>query len=266
MNNTSKIIYSYFITVLFLSLILWILGYIFRSMLLPGLPVSSFMAIIPVIAAIIIGTRYNSTSYIPTIIWQIKDLARIENKFWILAAGLVNPLIFLGTYFILLLKGNDISGITPVNWEMLVTFGVFVIAAYTEELGWTGFLLPILQKQKSWISAGIFIGLFHSFWHYIPFLQAGRSIAWILWQTLYLTAIRIILIWLFRRSGGIIFIAVLFHATINISWQLFPVNGSYYEPAITGTISMLIAIILIIYNQYSKSRDEKMVVCTHLSE
>jgi|GEM_PF-2987935 hypothetical protein len=149
MNDPGKTVFTCLSTVLLLSLILWVLGSISRSMLLPGLPISSLMAIIPVVAAIITGSRNSSLSYVPTVIVQLGDVTKIRNKLWIIPAVFLNPLIFIGSYI-----------------------------------------------------------------------------------------------------GGIVFIAAIFHASINVSWQLFPVHGSYYEPAITATISIIIAIVLIMIDRW----------------
>jgi uncharacterized protein len=51
-------------------------------------------------------------------------------------------------------------------------------------------------------------------WHVIPFIQLGSSGEWIMWHSL---------------SS----VAVLFHMMINVSWALFPVAGSYYDPFVT---------------------------------
>jgi len=33
---------------------------------------------------------------------------------------------------------------------------------------------------------------------------------------------------------------------INVTWQLYPVNGSYFDPRISGIISALIVVIIIV--------------------
>jgi hypothetical protein len=43
-----------------------------------------------------------------------------------------------------------------------------------------------------------------------------------------------------------VFIAVLFHTMINVSWALFPIAGSFCEPFVTFLI-LLLAIGLIVY-------------------
>jgi hypothetical protein len=83
-------------------------------------------------------------------------------------------------------------------------------------------------------------------WHSVPFLQAQRSAAWIAWQSLNLVASRVLLVWLYNNTGKSVFAAAVFHATQNVSWQLFPVNGSYYDPRVTGLIMTSAAVIVIV--------------------
>lgn len=40
--------------------------------------------------------------------------------------------------------------------------------------------------------------------------------------------------------------AAVFHDMVNVSYSLFPVNGSYYNPAVTGVIEAVIAVAIII--------------------
>jgi hypothetical protein len=41
-------------------------------------------------------------------------------------------------------------------------------------------------------------------------------------------------------------VASLYHAMINLTWQLFPVNGSCYDARVTGLITALVAIVVVI--------------------
>ena len=57
---------------------------------------------------------------------------------------------------------------------------------------------------------------------------------------------RVLITWLYNNTGGSVFVAVLFHAMINVTWQLFPINGSYYDPRVTGLITAAVAVIVVI--------------------
>ncbi|HZK54131.1 MAG TPA: hypothetical protein VFC84_08065 [Desulfosporosinus sp.] len=43
-----------------------------------------------------------------------------------------------------------------------------------------------------------------------------------------------------------VFAVALFHMMFNVTWQLFPINGSYYDPRISGTIFAFVAVIIIV--------------------
>ena len=49
----------------------------------------------------------------------------------------------------------------------LIGFGLVVglAAGLVEDLGWTGFALPRLQRQLSWLKAGLVLGLVWGLWH-----------------------------------------------------------------------------------------------------
>jgi hypothetical protein len=34
--------------------------------------------------------------------------------------------------------------------------------------------------------------------------------------------------------------------TINLTWQLFPINGSYYDPGVTALIEVVVAAIVVV--------------------
>jgi membrane protease YdiL (CAAX protease family) len=59
-------------------------------------------------------------------------------------------------------------------------------------------------------------------------------------------ASRVIIVWLYNNTGKSVFVAALFHAMINLTWQVFPINGSYYDPRVTGLITALVAVAVVI--------------------
>lgn len=52
---------------------------------------------------------------------------------------------------------------------------------------------------------------------------------------------RVIIVWLYNNMGKSVFAGALFHTTINVTWQLFPIQGSFFEPRVTGAITALVA-------------------------
>jgi uncharacterized protein len=46
----------------------------------------------------------------------------------------------------------------------------------------------------------------------------------------------VITVWLYNGSGKSVFAAALFHASANVSWQLFPNSGSHWDPRVAGLL------------------------------
>ena len=68
---------------------------------------------------------------------------------------------------------------------------------------------------------------------------------WITWWTLATVSLRVIMVWLYLHGGASVFAVALFHATSNLSWQLFPVHGSRYDPRIFGLVTLAFAIVML---------------------
>jgi hypothetical protein len=52
---------------------------------------------------------------------------------------------------------------------------------------------------------------------------------------------RVLIVWLYNNAGKSVSAAVVFHMITNVTWQLFPVSGSYFDPRVTGLIEAFIA-------------------------
>ena len=81
-------------------------------------------------------------------------------------------------------------------------------------------------------------------WHVVPLVQASRASDWIAWWALGTVATRVLHTWLYNNTGKSVFGAIVFHAMTNVSWQLFPNNGSHYDPRITALVVTFIAVLV----------------------
>ena len=70
--------------------------------------------------------------------------------------------------------------------------------------------------------------------------------AWITWWSLWAVTLRVIIVWLYNNTGKSVFAVALFHTTINVTWRLFPIQGSFFDPRVTGTITAVLATIIAI--------------------
>ncbi len=120
-------------------------------------------------------------------------------------------------------------------------FLAFFIAALSEELGWSGYVIDSMQARWNALEASILVGLVWAVWHYVPLMQAHRSLVWIAWWSLYTVALRVLIVWLYNNTGKSVFAAALFHAFTNASGITF---SNYYDPRITGLIVAFTAAIV----------------------
>ncbi|GAB4039454.1 hypothetical protein GCM10028809_60740 [Spirosoma gilvum] len=83
-----------------------------------------------------------------------------------------------------------------------------------EELGWRGYLLPMLQQRFSALAANTIVGLIWGVWH-LPLIIAYKES--VLLVLLTIVAHSIMMGWLFNSSKGNMLMMLLFHASLNIS-------------------------------------------------
>ncbi|WP_169789174.1 CPBP family intramembrane glutamic endopeptidase [Nonomuraea candida] len=99
-------------------------------------------------------------------------------------------------------------------------FAVFLVSAAAEEAGWTAYATDPLRRRLGALGAAVVLGAVWGVWHLVPLAQAGRSPAWTFLGTV---AARVIMVWVYRGSGGNVpSAAVVFHAMLNVVPSLLP--------------------------------------------
>jgi uncharacterized protein len=208
--------------------------------------VTALMALLPMIAALILVGRESGVSGAKTFLSRALDYRRIKGVGWVLAALLLMPIMFLVAYGVLRLEGRALPDAQFFSVAKIAAFAVmFFVGAIGEELGWQGYAYAGLRNGRSALKAALIIGVVWALWHVIPFLEMGRSVAWTLWQCLGAIALRVIIIWLFESAGQSVFVAVLFHTTINVPWGVFTTFEAYFDPFVLLVILTLVALIVV---------------------
>lgn len=88
---------------------------------------------------------------------------------------------------------------------------------FGEELGWRGFALPRLLKDRSALSAGVILGVIWGVWHLPAFLLAGtpqNNMSFPLFM-IGIVALSVVMTWAFKGTSGSVLAAVLIHWTFN---------------------------------------------------
>jgi membrane protease YdiL (CAAX protease family) len=233
----------FFLLVFILSVPFWFAGEMVPVQFLPGLPLSSLMVFCPTLAASILLYRKETMTGVNRLFKRSFDLGRITQKVWYLPVIFMMPLIALLAYGIMRIQHLPVPSPHIHLGSSLLLFVVFFAAAVSEELGWTGYVTDPMQRKWGSLLAGIFLGMVWALWHIVPFHQAGRALPWIFWQCITLVGARILIVWLYNHTGKSVFAAALCHTMLNISWQLYPDQGSHYDPRITGLIIIFMILI-----------------------
>jgi membrane protease YdiL (CAAX protease family) len=235
---------TFFLLVFALSIPAWLVGAVTGLQLLPGLPVSSLAAFSPSIAAAILVYKENKTAGVTELLKRSFDYKRIRAKAWYAPIILLVPGVMVLSYGLMRWMGTPVPAPQFPVLAPLVMFLVFFVAALGEELGWMGYAIDPIQERWNALQAGILLGLVWAVWHIVPFMQAHQTPDYIAWQCLNIVAGRVLFVWLYNNTGKSVFAAAVFHATQNVSWQLFPINGSYYDPRITALIFTFVVVIV----------------------
>ncbi len=139
------------------------------------------------------------------------------------AAALVAPALVAVVLFSLSLASPSFlpAVLEAASPAIALAFAAFVGlgAGIFEELGWTGFATPRLLRERSWLRAGVLLGVVWAFWHVLPdFL--GRA-AYGRWWALHmlewivaLTAFRAFMTWIYSRTRNLV-LAMLLHASFS---------------------------------------------------
>ena len=242
MQSKHESVFAFFALVFALSIPFWILGFINPIQLLPGLPISALGAFTPALGALILTYKNDRLAGVLQLLQRSFDFKRIKNKIWYFVALLINPAIAVLAHGIMRASGESLPNPAPLTFAVFPMVVSFFIAALGEEIGWSGYATEPLQRRWGIIPAGVLLGLVWAVLHLIPLMQVSRSVEWIAWWSLGTISLRVIMSWLYIHSGKSVFAAAVFHAMINLCWQLFPNNGSYYDPRVFGLITLCFAI------------------------
>ena len=236
--------FLFFTLVFLLSIPFWLVGALTDGQLLPGLPVSAVMVVCPVLAAVLLVFRADGSRAVKTLLTRAGDFRRMRPWAWLVALGTM-PLAMLLSGAVLVWTGTELPALEIRPLQVLGLCALFLLAATLEELGWTAYATRPLATRYGLVPAAMLIGLVAVLWHLVPLLQADRAWDWIGWWALGTVARRVIIVWLYLRGGESVFSTSLFHAMNNVSWMLFPVLGSHYDPVSTALIVSVFATLLV---------------------
>lgn len=232
--------WRFFALTFLLAVPFWVLGWQWGALLLPGLPVAALGAICPGLAAVILARREGNAGG-----FLLRSVSVFGGTGWPFFAILLALGVGTATFAVLhIVQGTSFAIARPAKLAVLIV--MFLIGAWCEELGWSGYATDPLTAKHGTFVAALIIGIVWAVWHYIPLLQAGHDAMWIAWWTLGTLATRFILVGLYTGGGGSVPAAVLFHATSNLC--VFGMNGTY-DVRVTAIVLSVLAACLIAFGR-----------------
>lgn len=246
-------LFHFFILVFALSIPVWAVGAVIDFQVLPGLPIAALTAVCPAAAALILTYREHRSSDVVALVKRLVDGGRIP-KVWYFPIVLLMPGVAAASFVVLRWSGVAVPTPQIAVLSAMGLFLGFMVGALTEELGWTAFALDRLRIRWSTLQSGVFLGVVWALWHWVALIQAHRPPTWIAWWSLAAVSARIIMVWLYERSGRSVFGVAVVHAVSNVCWQLFPVQGSFFDPRVNALILALLVAVLILRGALRTSR------------
>jgi membrane protease YdiL (CAAX protease family) len=200
----------------------------------------------PLIAALILVHREEGGGRgVRRLLSRVFAQWRIRKRIWYVPIIFLMPLLYLLTYVVMRLMGLPFPDEPYIPLLLIpLLFVVFFIFAIGEEVGWTGYVTDPMQEQWSALTTSIILGLVWAMWHFVPLIQMDRTLIWIAWWALGSISIRILTVWLYNNTGRSLFAAIVFHAMFNVSYAVFPIYGSHWDPAVAGVITAIAAVIV----------------------
>ena len=151
---------------------------------------------------------------------------------WYLVALLTAPVMMTATLIALSFTSSDfLPGVLTSDSRpsiLLVSLGVGLSAGIFEEIGWTGFAIPMMRQRWGVTATGVMVGMWWSAWHLLPNLWSSGAAAGELPMSAYLvataigifvgylTGFRLLMVWVYEHTTSL-FIAMLMHVSLTAS-------------------------------------------------
>jgi CAAX protease family protein len=128
-----------------------------------------------------------------------------------------------------------------------ITFAIvtILIGALGEEIGWRGFLQPLLEKNSSALFASVIVGLLWGLWHVGHYKNGALFMIAFL---IFTVSASIIIAWIYRDTKFNVIIPILFHTSINLCFFMIFKNSlaDFKFMSITAVVWMIPAICIVL--------------------
>jgi membrane protease YdiL (CAAX protease family) len=189
---------------------------------------------------------------------------RIGARWWAVALGLPLVILVAGSVLFVALGG-------PVDLSSFPFPGIYLFALVwgtvwgggQEDLGWRGFMLPLLQDRYTALTSSLLVGVAWAGWHLPLFLNATTTHGgWplsqqLLWVVSILSG-SVLWAWMYNSTGGSVLAVAVFHAGVNAMGIFHPADLEALAPGgvpdpwlnllaeVTGALPLLVLAVAIV--------------------
>jgi uncharacterized protein len=194
----------------------------------------------PTFIALAIAMLFDGLSGLATLLRRLFRLPSSAWSWYIAAIVLPSSSVLVAT----LLARAVHQGAPFIAMEALLPTMVIQLGtgALGEELGWRGFLLPLLQRRASPVTSALIMSVLWSLWHSPSFFFPGLPQAFIspFAFLAMVTAFGVFLSLIFNKTRGHVFGTILAHFVLNTSLALGGAHfGNILWWSLAGTFSLL---------------------------
>jgi membrane protease YdiL (CAAX protease family) len=229
-------------------------------------PLSAIAICTPAVVALVLHVAYGGIGGLRGALGTVTSW-RFEGRWWVVTV-LLGPVLVGVPYATYLLLGgthqpSPMLAITeqPGGIIVLAVMAVVtILLALGEELGWRGYLLPLLQTRFDAAVASLVLGGCWFVWHLPLWVVNGANNGFplALWGVS-IVATAFIYTWLFNNTGGSVLAVTVFHGLLNVSNGLIALQpGVTGEPlsayVIFGTNVLFALIIVLVYGAKTFTR------------
>jgi len=231
--------YLFLILTLVFSIPFYIWGALSPVSGLPfGLPISFLMIFVPMLISLIYAWNQNRLNSVNEIFISIIRIKK-RDILTIIVSFIFMPIVLLLTFYIQKLVNISLPDIYKIEIANIpIMLLLYFLGAIPEEIGWTYTITKPLVKKHGIVLTGTIIGSVWAIWHVVPWSWT-HSISWILGMFILNILMRIVMIYLYINGNRVLLSSIIFHTMINVSFGLFPINGSYVNTWIS-VISIIV--------------------------
>ena len=237
---------KFFVYVFAFTVPFWVIGALTGLEIFPGLPIAALSAFCPMLVAVLLVYQEGNAAGVSALLKRAFDAQRVPAKIWFVPTLLLMPGVMIVSFGVLRWLGTPVPAPHLAVLSTLALCVAFFLSALGEELGWSGYITDPMQQRWGALQASIIIGVVWAIWHFVALVQAHRPAEWIAWWSLGTVAARVIIVWLYNNTGRSILVATLFHMMIDVTWQLFPIQGSFYDPRVTSIVLAVAAAVIVV--------------------